>query len=183
MSRKKLLVEIHNNMEARYFNFTVHSASNLKDVRKLGEMKVYAKVTIAGKSKYTGVDLVNKTNPEWNTTLCFFVPEKDILQGDVPAKIELFCQRSLSDDKYVGQLNLILRPFYKGESNFPVRRNDKKQSKSYGTLKFSQELGDKVIVVQDSSSSSSSPPSPKDYSLIIEIVKIGVDVVKEVVTA
>ncbi|KAM3324673.1 protein SRC2 [Capsicum chacoense] len=166
-------------MEARYFYFTIHSASNLKDVRILGEMKVYAKVTIAGQSQCTEVDLVNKTNPVWNTTLCFFVPEVDIIQGDVHVVIELFCRRSLSHDKYVGDLNLILKPFGKGEYSFPVRRNDSNLTKSFGTAKFSHELGDKVIIVQDSSSSSSSSSS-KDYGLIVEIVKIGVDIVKEV---
>uniref|UniRef100_M1D486 Uncharacterized protein n=1 Tax=Solanum tuberosum TaxID=4113 RepID=M1D486_SOLTU len=38
-------------MEARYFYFTVHSARDLIDVRHSGEMKVYAKVSIAGSSK------------------------------------------------------------------------------------------------------------------------------------
>ncbi|XP_060195228.1 protein SRC2 homolog [Lycium barbarum] len=133
-------------MEARPFYFTVHSASNLVDVRNFGEMKVYAKVSIAGQSECTEVDLVNKTNPEWNTTLCFFVLEEDIVQEEVPAVIELFCRRSLSHDKYIGELNLTLRPFYKGECNFEVSRNDSNQNKSFGTLKFSLELGDKVLV-------------------------------------
>ncbi|KAF3683196.1 putative cytochrome 93A1-like [Capsicum annuum] len=141
-------------MEARYFYFTIHSASNLKDVRKLGEMKVYAKVSIAGKSKYTSADLVNKTNPVWNTTFCFIVPEVDIIRGEFPAKIELFCQRSRSHDKYVGELDLILRPFYIGECTFPLHRNDSNQSKRFGTLKFSHELGDEVLVVVSNSSSS-----------------------------
>ncbi|KAJ8574212.1 hypothetical protein K7X08_026017 [Anisodus acutangulus] len=157
-------------MEARYFYFTVHSASNLVDVRHFGEMKVYSKVSIAGKSKCTEVDLVNKTNPEWNNTLCFIVPEKDIIKEDVPAVIELFCQRSLSYDKYIGELNLTLRPFYKGECNFPLLRNDSNQSKSFGTLKFSHEVGDKILVVSDSSSSS------KDYGRKREIFNIAVGV-------
>ncbi|MCD7446564.1 hypothetical protein HAX54_010756 [Datura stramonium] len=142
-------------MEARYFNFTVHSASNLVDVRKKGEMKVYAKVSIAGKTKYTTTDVVNKTNPEWNSTLCFILPEEDIVRGDVPAKIELFCQRSRSRDKYVGEIDLVLAPFYKGECTFSVHRNDSNQNKRFGTFKFSHELGDKVLIVVSDSSSSS----------------------------
>ncbi|KAG5628395.1 hypothetical protein H5410_000112 [Solanum commersonii] len=145
--------------KARYFYFTVHSARDLIDVRHSGEMKVYAKVSIAGKSKYTKVDLVNKMNPEWNTRFCFFVPEEDIIREDVAAVIELFCKRSFSYDKYVGQLNLTLRPFYKGECNFSVHRNDSKRNESFGTLKFSHELGDKILVVQEESSSSSSSSS------------------------
>lgn len=163
-------------MEARYFYFTVHSARNLIDVRAFGEMKVYAKVSIAGKCKCTEVDLVNQTNPKWNTKLCFFVPEKDIEEGKVDAVIELFCQRSFSDDKYVGELNLTLAPFYKGECEFQVRRNDSKQSKSFGTLKFSHELGDKVIVVSELP-----PPSSKDYSEMAKMAKIGLEVMNFVV--
>ncbi|KAM3327793.1 hypothetical protein P3S68_033842 [Capsicum galapagoense] len=70
-------------MEARILYFTVHSASNLRDVRKIGEMKVYAKVTVAEKSEDTEVDRVNKTNPVWNKTFSFNVPELSIIQGQV----------------------------------------------------------------------------------------------------
>ncbi|WMV06725.1 hypothetical protein MTR67_000110 [Solanum verrucosum] len=72
-------------MEARFLYFTVHSASNLIDVRKLGEMKVYAKVSIAGKSKCTKPDLVNNINPEWNKTLEFIVPEMNIIEAQASA--------------------------------------------------------------------------------------------------
>ncbi|KAL3347157.1 hypothetical protein AABB24_021037 [Solanum stoloniferum] len=68
-------------MEARCLYFTVHSASNLINVRKLGEMKVYAKVSIAGNSELTEPDLVNKINPEWNKTFRFIVPEINIIQA------------------------------------------------------------------------------------------------------
>ncbi|KAH0728862.1 hypothetical protein KY290_000040 [Solanum tuberosum] len=62
-------------MEARCLSFTVHSASDLINVRKIGKMKVYAKVSIAGKSKCTEPDVVNNINPEWNKKLEFMVPE------------------------------------------------------------------------------------------------------------
>ncbi|CAN4089590.1 unnamed protein product [Withania somnifera] len=107
-------------------------------------MEVYAKVTIAGKSKYTEINLVNKTNPERNTTICFIVSEEDIIREDVPAVIKLFCQRSLSHDKYVGELNLTLRPFCIGECHFSSNR--------FGTSKFSHELGDKVLILVSDSS-------------------------------
>ncbi|PHT60479.1 hypothetical protein CQW23_02842 [Capsicum baccatum] len=177
-------------MEARYFYFTVHSASDLKDVRLLGEMKVYAKVTIAGKSKYTKVDLVNKSNPVWNATFRFFVPEIHI--DNIRVKIEFFCRRSFSDDKYVGHLNLSIKPVGKGAKySFTVDRNDN-SSGNFGTANFSHILGDKVIVEQDSSlpliaardsSSSLSPPSSsslEDYILMMEMIKTGVEIVSEV---
>ncbi|OIS96606.1 hypothetical protein A4A49_14038 [Nicotiana attenuata] len=164
-------------MEARCFYFTVHSASDLQDVREFGRMKVYAKVSMAGKTKCTEVDLVNETNPEWNTTLCFVIPEKDIIQGSISAKIELFCKRTLSHDKYVGELLLSLAPRYKGECTFPVRRNDNSnKSKSFGTLTFSHVLGDKLIVADSSSST-------KDNKHTIEIIQIGVGIMNAVATA
>ncbi|PHT60476.1 hypothetical protein CQW23_02839 [Capsicum baccatum] len=103
-------------MEARYLYFTIHSASNLKDVRKLGEMKVYAKVSIAGKSKYTSA-------------------------------------RSCEQDKPCVEYHILLHRA-RGECTFPVHRNDSNQSKRFGTLKFSHELGDEVLVVVSNSSSS-----------------------------
>ncbi|XP_019256278.1 PREDICTED: uncharacterized protein LOC109234665 [Nicotiana attenuata] len=161
-------------MKARYFYFTVHSASDLQDVREFGRMKVYAKVSIAGKTKCTEVDRLNETNPKWNARLCFIVPEKDIIKGStIPSKIELFCKRTFSHDKYVGELLVSLAPRYKGECTFPVRRNDSNESKSFGTLTFSHALGDKFIVANSSSSSSSS--SVKDNNLLIDIINIGVD--------
>ncbi|PHT74021.1 hypothetical protein T459_21298 [Capsicum annuum] len=171
-------------MEARNFYFTVHSASDLKDVRLLGEMKVYAKVTIAGKSKYTKVDLVNKTNPVWNATFRFFVPEIHI--DNIRVKIEFFCQRSFSDDKYVGHLNLSIKPLgNKGAKySFTVDRNDN-SSGNFGTANFSHILGDKVIVEQDTSpppsSSCGESSSLEDYILMLEMIKTGVEIVSEVV--
>ncbi|KAF3665205.1 putative cytochrome 93A1-like [Capsicum annuum] len=167
-------------MEARNFYFTVHSASDLKDVRLLGEMKVYAKVTIAGKSKYTKVDLVNKTNPVWNATFRFFVPEIHI--DNIRVKIEFFCQRSFSDDKYVGHLNLSIKPLgNKGAKySFTVDRNDN-SSGNFGTANFSHILGDKVIVEQDTSPPPSSSSSLEDYILMLEMIKTGVEIVSEVV--
>ncbi|MCD7446562.1 hypothetical protein HAX54_010754 [Datura stramonium] len=141
-------------------------------------MKVYAKVTVAGRSKYTEVDVVNKKNPEWNATLCFIVPEEYIVRGEIPAYIELFCRRSLSYDKYIGELNLTLSPYYKGECTLLVRRNDdSNRNKSFGSLKFSYELGDKVLVVVSNPSSSS-----MNYTRIINLLKIGVGVASLMVT-
>lgn len=163
-------------MLARCFYFTVHSASDIRDVREFGRMKVYAKVSMAGTTKCTEVDVVNETNPEWNTTFCFVIPEKDIIQGSISAKIELFCKRTLSHDKYVGELLLSLAPRYKGECTFPVSRNDSDKSKNFGTLTFSHVLGDKLIVANSSSST-------KDYNQTIAIIQIGVGILNAVATA
>ncbi|XP_016537489.1 protein SRC2-like [Capsicum annuum] len=68
-------------MEARCLYFTLFSASNLQNVRKCKKMKVYAKVSVAGKSKCTEVDLENGTNPKWNTPFKFIIPEENIIQA------------------------------------------------------------------------------------------------------
>ncbi|KAL3379133.1 hypothetical protein AABB24_000044 [Solanum stoloniferum] len=155
-------------MEARFLYFTVHSASNLIDVRKLGEMKVYAKVSIAGKSKCTEPDVVNDINPEWNKTLEFMVPEMNIIQaqGKISVKIELICKRSLSRDKYVGEVNLSL------DSQCPKSCNTclvDMNGSSFGTLMYSSVLGEKHIVVDSSPS--------KDYTNKIGIAQIGATLV------
>ncbi|CAN4114007.1 unnamed protein product [Withania somnifera] len=171
-------------MEARCLYFTVHSASNLVNIRKSGEMKVYAKVSVAGKSKCTEVDVVNKTNPEWNTTFSFIVPEINIIQaqGKIYVKIELFCKRNLSHSKYVGEVNLNLdSQCVKSSNTCSVDRSGTNyKSSAFGTLLYSSVLGDKIIVTDSSSTSSSS--SDQDYINKINIAQVGATLVAAVVT-
>uniref|UniRef100_A0A0V0HEA0 Putative ovule protein n=1 Tax=Solanum chacoense TaxID=4108 RepID=A0A0V0HEA0_SOLCH len=161
-------------MEARCLSFTVHSASDLINVRKIGKMKVYAKVSIAGKSKCTEPDVVNNINPEWNKKLEFMVPEIQA-QGKISVKIELFCKRSLSPDKYVGEVNLSLdSQCLKSCNTCSVDRSDSNyESSSFGTLMYSSVLGEKDTVVD---SPPSKPPS-KDYTNKIGIAQIGATLV------
>uniref|UniRef100_M1D487 C2 domain-containing protein n=1 Tax=Solanum tuberosum TaxID=4113 RepID=M1D487_SOLTU len=165
-------------MEGRFLYFTVHSASNLIDVRKFGEMKVYAKVSIAGESKCTEPDLVNNINPEWNKTLGFIVPEMNIIQaqGKVSVKIELFCKRSLLRDKYVGEVNLSVdSQCPKSCNTCLVDRSDSNyESSSFGTLMYSSVFGDKLIVVDSSAS--------KDYTNTVDIAQIGANLLSAVAT-
>ncbi|KAF3665206.1 putative cytochrome 93A1-like [Capsicum annuum] len=138
-------------MEARILYFTVHSASNLRDVRKIGEMKVYAKVTVAEKSEDTEVDRVNKTNPVWNKTFSFNVPELSIVQGQgkISIKIELFCKRSLKKDKYVGEVNLSLDSQCAKSCNITCvvdRKGTNYKNSDFGNLMYSSsDLTDKFI--------------------------------------
>ncbi|PHU09081.1 hypothetical protein BC332_20942 [Capsicum chinense] len=138
-------------MEARILYFTVHSASNLRDVRKIGKMKVYAKVTVAEKSEETEVDSVNKTNPVWNKTFSFNVPELSIIQGQgkISIKIELFCRRSFSHDKYVGEVNLSLDSQCAKSCNITCvvdRKGTNYQNSGFGNLTYSSsDLTDKFI--------------------------------------
>ncbi|CAN4089591.1 unnamed protein product [Withania somnifera] len=163
-------------MEARCLYFTVHSASKLVDVRKFGEMKVYAKVSIAGKSKCTEVDLVNGINPEWNKTFNFIVPEIYIIQGQgkISVKIELFCKRSLSHNKSVGELNLSVDSQYAKSSDTCLidSNGTNYKSSNFGTLTYSSVLGDKFIDVDSSSASTTN----QDYINKINIAQVGATV-------
>lgn len=160
-------------MEARCLCFTVHSASNLINVRKFGEMKVYAKVSIAGKSECTEPDLVKSINPEWNKMFTFIVPEYNIIQaqGKIYVKIELICKRSLSRDKYVGEVNLSL------DSQSPRSCNTcvvDRSGSNFGTLVYSSVLSDKLIVMDSSPS--------KDYNNKVNIAQIAATLVGAVAT-
>ncbi|KAF3623033.1 putative cytochrome 93A1-like [Capsicum annuum] len=172
-------------MEARCLDFTVYSASNLVDVRKYGEMKVYAKVSVEGKSQCTEADVKKETNPEWNTTFRFIVPEENIIraEGKISIKIELFCKRSLSNDKYIGEVNLSLDSQCAKSCNTCLvdRNGTNYKSSNFGTLRYSSVLGDKFILA-DSSSSSSSSSSSQDYVNKINIASIGATILSTVVT-
>ncbi|XP_059281476.1 uncharacterized protein LOC132035211 [Lycium ferocissimum] len=162
-------------MEARCLYVTVHSASDLPDVRELGRMKVYAKVSITGQIECTTVDLENGTNPEWNTTFCFIVPEENIIQGggEIPVKIELFCRRSFSHDKYVGELNLTIDSQCVESCNtFSVVWSGSNKSSSFGTLKYSHVLGEDSSSSSSSSSSSPPPPPPPSSSKTQKIERV-----------
>ncbi|PHT60483.1 hypothetical protein CQW23_02846 [Capsicum baccatum] len=144
-------------MEARCLYFTLFSASNLRSVRKYKKMKVYAKVSVAGKSKCTEVDLENGTNPEWNAPFKFIIPEEKIIQaqGKISIKIELFCKRNLKQDKYVGEVHLSLdsQCAKSGNNTCLVDKSGTNSgSSNFGTLMYASVLGDKIII-EDSSSS------------------------------
>ncbi|KAF3675693.1 putative cytochrome 93A1-like [Capsicum annuum] len=137
-------------MEARCLYFTLFSASNLQNVRKCKKMKVYAKVSVAGKSKCTEVDLENGTNPKWNTPFKFIIPEENIIQaqGKISIKIELFCKRSLKQDKYVGEVNLSLdsqcaKSCNNTNNTCSVDSGTNSESSNFGTLMYASVLGDK----------------------------------------
>ncbi|WMV06726.1 hypothetical protein MTR67_000111 [Solanum verrucosum] len=141
-------------------------------------MKVYAKVSIEGYVGHTEPDLVNNINPEWNKTIKFMVPEMNIIeaQGKISVKIELIRKRSLSPDKYVGEVNLSLdhSQCSKSCNTCLVYRSDSSnyESSSFGTLMYSSVLGEKLIVVDSSPS--------KDYTDII--AQIGEILLEAVVT-
>ncbi|KAF5803058.1 putative C2 domain-containing protein [Helianthus annuus] len=65
-------------MECRKLELTIISANDLREVRRLFKMKVYAKVFIGGNQemeKRTPVDNHGQTNPAWNYTMKYSISE------------------------------------------------------------------------------------------------------------
>lgn len=137
-------------VECRSFEIKLISACDLPDVRHLGEMKVYAKVSvIRDLSSFvwtTAVDKGGKTNPIWNCRIKTSIPEKVLQQGGGgKVVIVLYCNRTLNKDKYVGEVHLSLKKLFDHglacenlECN--VRRNNAEGT--FGTLKFSYNFGE-----------------------------------------
>ncbi|KAL3505011.1 hypothetical protein ACH5RR_034852 [Cinchona calisaya] len=145
-------------MKCRYFQVTLISASNLLDVRHVGLMKVYAKVSINGNwdSEWTSpVDKEREKNPRWNCKIKYSLPEKAIKQksGSDNLVIKLYCKRSFLEDKYVGEVHLSLKKLFDGglackNKNYLVYRNDV-IGQTFGTLKLSYRFGSRSIHVDD----------------------------------
>lgn len=150
----------------RDFQVKIISASDLKDVRHHGKMKVYAKVFITPDSeclegKTTPVDKEGKTNPNWNNyPVKCLIPEDAVQQEDQRNKlvIKLYCRRSLHEDQYVGEVNISLKELFDGglsreNVDYTVHRNDAQGT--YGTLRLSYSFGESTqkINVQEESGS------------------------------
>lgn len=94
----------------RKLEITLVSANSLPDIRKLGRMKVFAKVSIKGESrtrKRTPTDVQGKTNPRWN----FPLSESAVQQPGVKLSIRLYCER-LRGDKFFGQVDIPIKSLF-----------------------------------------------------------------------
>ncbi|KAK6115554.1 hypothetical protein DH2020_007823 [Rehmannia glutinosa] len=104
-------------MECRKLEITLVSANSLPDVRNLGRMKVYAKVSIKGgetktSKKKTPVDMEGETNPTWNFPIEFTISESAIQHpADIKIVIKLYCDRTFGD-KGVGKVIIPLKSLF-----------------------------------------------------------------------
>lgn len=141
-------------MEFRKFELNLISAIDLKDVRKIFKMKVYARVSIGNQpdsEKRTPVDRHGKTNPAWNYTMRYTISECVVERvSSSMLVIKLYCKRKLGD-RYIGEVHVSMKELYEyayssGGSavvNYPVQKGC---VNSQGMLKFSYRFGDIVSI-------------------------------------
>lgn len=101
-------------MECRKLEITVVSAENLPDVRALGLMKVYVKVSLKGESKTTKkspVDKGGETNPLWNFAVDYTVSESTVRRPGVNVVVKLLCKRTLGD-RFVGEVKIPVKSLF-----------------------------------------------------------------------
>lgn len=101
-------------MECRQLDITVVSAENLPDVRALGLMKVYVKVSLKGESKTTKkspVDKGGETNPRWNFAVDYTVSESTFRRPGVNVVVKLLCKRTLGD-RFVGEVKIPVKSLF-----------------------------------------------------------------------
>lgn len=102
-------------MECRKLELTVVSAQNLPDVRALGSMKVYAKVSLKESatltSKRSAVDYQGETNPTWNFVVDFTISESSVLRPEVNVVVKLTCDRTLGD-RFVGEVRIPVKNLF-----------------------------------------------------------------------
>ncbi|KAG8378309.1 hypothetical protein BUALT_Bualt08G0124000 [Buddleja alternifolia] len=94
-------------MECRKLEITLVSANDLPDIRRLGLMKVYAKVHLmkgseSKTSKKTPVDREGDINPKWNFPVKYTLRESTVKQPGVYVVVKLYCERTLGD-KTIGE--------------------------------------------------------------------------------
>ncbi|PWA66559.1 C2 calcium-dependent membrane targeting [Artemisia annua] len=140
-------------MECRKFELTINSANDLREVRRLFKMKVYAKVLIGSNKnmeKRTPVDKHGQTNPAWNYTMKYSISEPWLQHHGTMVVIKLYCKRKLGD-RYIGEVHQSLKQLFDyaypmGGSavvHFPVQIGS---AESQGQLCFSYRFGDKVAI-------------------------------------
>ncbi|KAI3496905.1 hypothetical protein L1887_39283 [Cichorium endivia] len=140
-------------MECRKLELTINSAIDLREVRRIFKMKVYAKVLIGGNKtmeKRTFVDKHGKNNPAWNNTMHYTIGESWLQHHGTMLVIKLYCKRKLGD-RYIGEVHQSLKQLYDhayplGGSAvvcFPVLMGS---AESQGQLCFSYRFGEKVSI-------------------------------------
>ncbi|XP_071701229.1 protein SRC2-like [Rutidosis leptorrhynchoides] len=140
-------------MECRKLELTINSANDLREVRRVFKMKVYAKVLIGGNDKMekrTPVDNHGQTNPAWNYAMKYSIAESWLQHHGTMLVIKLYCKRKLGD-RYIGEVHQSLKQLHDYASPmggsavvfFPVLMGS---VESQGRLCFSYRFGEKVAI-------------------------------------
>ncbi|XP_073271976.1 protein SRC2-like [Primulina huaijiensis] len=165
-------------MECRKFEITLVSALDLKNVRRLGKMKVYARVSIGSGNpeaeKRTQTDRHGETNPAWNFTMKYTISESMIQHYNTMLVIKLYCKRKLGD-RYIGEMHTPMKELFEfakplGGScilSFPVQKGC---VNSQGVIRLSCRFGEKVILdellLAESLAADSEVHGPREVILI-----------------
>ncbi|XP_071722487.1 protein SRC2 homolog [Rutidosis leptorrhynchoides] len=139
-------------MECRNLELTINSANDLREVRKLFKMKVYAKVLIGGNKrtkKRTPVDRHGRRNPAWNCFMNFSIAESCLQHHGTMLVIMLYCKRKVGD-RYI-EVHQSLKQLYDHATPlggsavvfYPVRLGS---AESQGHLLFSYKFGEKMAI-------------------------------------
>ncbi|KAI3464471.1 hypothetical protein Pfo_021134 [Paulownia fortunei] len=101
-------------MECRKLEITLVSADDLPDIRSLGMMKVYAKLSIKGESKTkkrTPVDREGETNPTWNFTIEYIIGEAAVQKQGLDLLIQLYCKRTFGG-RFIGEVSIPIKSLF-----------------------------------------------------------------------
>ncbi|KAH6782712.1 hypothetical protein C2S51_008005 [Perilla frutescens var. frutescens] len=163
-------------MEGREFEVTLVSAQNLPDIRSLGQMKVYAEVSLNGIPETTmksDVDERGKTNPTWSFVTGYTVSEAAVQLPGINLVVKLLCKRTLGD-KLVGEVKIPLKNLFD-----VARDSDQDKIRSYdvegtsdGVLNISYSFSQKMAAVPDRAP----PPSSSNNQKILQAVGLGLGV-------
>ncbi|KAI5683163.1 hypothetical protein M9H77_04391 [Catharanthus roseus] len=138
-------------MDFRKFELILHSATDLPDVRELGRMKVYSKVSFSTHSQtefVTPVDKQGEKSPFWNCKIISYLTEEAIHKETTKVSIKLYCQR-LFGDRYIGEVNINLKRLFEYSHPseilcFEIDRFD--CVGTFGKLNLSYKFGEKEVL-------------------------------------
>ncbi|KZV33045.1 hypothetical protein F511_03311 [Dorcoceras hygrometricum] len=141
-------------MECRKFEITLISAQDLENVRRLGKMKVYARVSIGSGNpeaeKWTPPDRHGESNPVWNFTMKYTICESMIQHYNTMLVIKLYCKRKLGD-RYIGEMHAPMKQLFHdtktaGGSSIMTFFVQKGCMNSQGLIRFCCRFGEKVML-------------------------------------
>ncbi|XP_047975154.1 protein SRC2-like [Salvia hispanica] len=130
----------------RNFQINLVAANNLENVRRFGEMKVYAKVSLneeTGTTKKTNVDTVGGLNPRWNFPVGYTISESAFTgqQGAVQVVVKLYCDRTLGD-KCLGEVRIPIESVFDFWVRGVYEMSYWVAGTRYGSLDISYSFGD-----------------------------------------
>lgn len=141
-------------MEQRTLEVTLISAEGLKDVNRLGKVRTFAVAWVDPSARQsTGVDKEGGTNPAWNETLSFTVPEASFHHPSARLTVEINHKGNLCGNTVLGTAHVplaeLLNDTYTNRNSgktlfsYQVRRPS---GRPQGSLNLSVRLGDKSVV-------------------------------------